>query len=47
MNRIPSIIQLAGMATFTVGVWMYSAVAGMIVSGVILTLVGVALERSE
>lgn len=47
MSRIASLIQLAGLTVVTVGVWMYSQTAGLILSGVMLTLVGMALERSE
>jgi len=47
MSRYATIVQLAGLTIFVAGVWMYSAAAGTIMSGVILTLVGVALERSE
>jgi hypothetical protein len=47
MKRAASIIQLSGMATVTTGAWMYSQTAGIILSGVMLTLVGMALERSE
>ena len=47
MKRAASITQLSGMAIVAAGVWMYSQTAGLILSGVMLTLVGMALERSE
>jgi hypothetical protein len=47
MKPYASVVQLSGMATVAAGVWMYSATAGLILSCVMLTLVGVALERSE
>jgi hypothetical protein len=45
--KIPTIVQLAGLTALFAGVWMYSVPAALIVCGVSLTLIGIALERSE
>lgn len=47
MKRAASVMQLAGLSIVAFGVWMYSPTAGLILSGVMLTLVGMAMERSE
>lgn len=45
--KIPSVLQLFGLLVFFSGVWMYSVPAALIVSGLTLTLIGIAAERSE
>ncbi len=45
MRQFASVLQLTGLVILVAGVWMYSATAGMIVSGLTLTFVGIALER--
>lgn len=45
MKLFPTVLQLFGLVILVAGVWMYSAAAGMIVSGLTLTLVGIAVER--
>lgn len=45
--KTASFVQLFGLATLLVGVWMYSIPAALIVSGIALTLVGIAMERPE
>lgn len=45
--KIASAIQVFGLISLFAGVWMYSIPAALIVSGVALTLVGIAMERPE
>jgi hypothetical protein len=47
MRRFASALQLFGLVILSAGVWMYSAALGMVVSGATLTLVGLAMERSD
>jgi hypothetical protein len=45
--NLGSVLQVVGLLTLFVGVWMYSVPAALIVSGLAMTLVGVAVERSN
>lgn len=45
--KTASAIQVFGLISLFAGVWMYSIPAALIVSGVALTLVGIAMERPE
>jgi hypothetical protein len=47
MKQLASVLQLTGLVILVTGVWMYSATAGLIVSGLTLTFVGIALERAN
>ncbi len=46
INLMSTIIQLLGAIIFTGGIALYSRPAAVICGGVILTLFGIALERS-
>lgn len=45
--KIPTVLQLVGLLSLFAGVWMYHPAAALIVGGISLTLIGIALERSE
>lgn len=44
---LPSVLQVTGAGVFTVGVGLWNYVAGLIVGGALMTVFGVALERSR
>ena len=44
---LPSVLQVAGAGVFTMGVGLWDYVAGLVVGGALLTVFGVALERSR
>lgn len=44
-SRISTILEVAGMAAFSVGFYMISPSLGLIVSGLALILIGVAVDR--
>ena len=43
---LPSVLQIVGAGVFTAGVGLWNYVVGLVVGGALLTVFGVALERS-
>lgn len=44
---VASVVQAAGLAGITAGAWLWSPIAGWIVGGFSVLVIGVALERGD